>query len=777
MLRLNQNNLEEYLKKTEAEKIYMKKINSINMSFTSLLTSIQSVFSTYDYQLSTIANSLNVLNGNTNILSSSITNLRNSHLSLLSSFTSYTSSYDGVINSIVSSIGSLNTHSSWVDSQIDSLWSALTQSTTETLDYNYWKEFNKASQETYPDYNIGYTIVDNEQFGYSDFMTKSTILNPLKKSYVFNENVIQTSGGNWTFEMNGMDRIGLIFPSATDTSNPYNSNYQYSTHMNLLKASVGTLDVMMKHEYSDLNTNLSITCNELNLINKGDGKDYNLISTNIDCSKINLINYVHNNNTNYYSTWILNSNVKSIGNISNTNTIPLKIDLRRAMSPNMERLTIGADISRFAGVNLYEGIALNQGIGPLSLLCDCSITAFRNYSFDCFGYPRISVKANTAQFNQSITLSFPNGTKYNAQSLIAYLDSNVWANCVCNATGDNMRISFENHDLNNNMAQVSLNKIKYYTLDNYQTVSISYNTMESMVISLYNQYTADKYLDNFSIYANRISTLDFFHQAQSVLSFNFNTILTMNITNKKGSGISFGNNFKNTLLNLNSVVNSGTYYGYTNTNATVSAKQGMFKLVSFSAGEYVCSAGGSMENCTFKTISVNPMLGLAPYGPWRYVFATDSFICNSALTFYMNKLEYESAFYHCPFIPLSDTAINSAMNRTDYSCSNGYLFVDNAPTSSVNFRLTGNATSKSINVHIMESQPSILKVDLRGWHPSRIIGFGDSYLFNNVASIYSSSTNTYFTVIIDSYNDWSAYRGFFNPFGDSLSGRIIYNTS
>ena len=58
MLRLNQNNLEEYLKKTEAEQIYMKKINSINMSFTSLLTSIQSVFSTYDYQLSTINASL-----------------------------------------------------------------------------------------------------------------------------------------------------------------------------------------------------------------------------------------------------------------------------------------------------------------------------------------------------------------------------------------------------------------------------------------------------------------------------------------------------------------------------------------------------------------------------------------------------------------------------------------------------------------------------------------------------------------------------------------------
>ena len=37
MLRLNQANLDQYLKKTEAEQIYMKKINSINMCrFTSI---------------------------------------------------------------------------------------------------------------------------------------------------------------------------------------------------------------------------------------------------------------------------------------------------------------------------------------------------------------------------------------------------------------------------------------------------------------------------------------------------------------------------------------------------------------------------------------------------------------------------------------------------------------------------------------------------------------------------------------------------------------------
>lgn len=763
----NLNNLSEYLKKSDAENIYMKKINSLNISFTELLTSISNKFTLYDYQFSTLNHYYNVLNSRVNIIESSYQNFTDS-------FSTYTSFNESDKNNIKNSVSSLLSYSSSVSSEISSLWDAITQQ-TEQFNYNYWKELNKQSQESYIDFDINMTQIDNEEFAYSIMFTKTSILNAAKKSYVFNHNILQTNG-NVPFTLNGMDRIGLILPPATDTANPYNSNYQYSTHMNLLNASVKTLDVMMRYEYSDLNTNLSITCDELNLINQGDGKDYNLISNNINCSKINLKNYAHNNNTNYYSTWILNNNVKSIGPLFNTNTIPLKIDLRRAMSPNMERLTIGTDLSRFAGINLYEGIALNQGIGPLSLLCDCSITAFRNYSFDCFGYHRISVKANTAQFNQPITLSFPGETKYNAQSLIVYLNSNVWANCVCNATGDNMRISFENHDLNNNMAQISLNKIKYYTLDNYQTVSISYNTMENLVISLYNQYTADKYLDNFSMYANRISTLDFFHQAQSVLSFNYNTILTMNITEKKGSGMSFGNNFKNTLLNLNSVVNSGTYYGYTNTNATVSAKQGMFKLVSFSAGEYVCSAGGSMENCTFKTISVNPMLGLVPYGPWRYVFATDSFVCNSALTFYMNKLEYESAFYHCPFIPLSDTAINAAMNKTDYSCSNGYLFVDNAPTSSVNFRLTGNATSKSINVHIMESQPSILKVDLRGWHPTRIIGFGDSYLFNNVASVYSDITSKYFTVIIDSYTDWSAYRGFFNPFGDSQSGRIVYNT-
>ena len=47
----NLNNLSAYLKKTEAEEIYMKKINSINLSFTTLLNSITSKFHEYDNKI------------------------------------------------------------------------------------------------------------------------------------------------------------------------------------------------------------------------------------------------------------------------------------------------------------------------------------------------------------------------------------------------------------------------------------------------------------------------------------------------------------------------------------------------------------------------------------------------------------------------------------------------------------------------------------------------------------------------------------------------------
>ncbi len=181
MLRLNQNNLNEYLKKTEAEQIYMKKINSINMSFTSLLTSIQSVFSTYDYQLSTINASLTVIN-------SSLNNLSNSLLSLSNSYTSYTSFNNSEINSI----------------KIDTsnLYNMITSGGGES--YNYWKEFNKLNADTYINYDSSITIDEVEKITYSLNLDNRTS-QAGKLSYVIQSN-ISNDGLSLT---ENLDRLGL----------------------------------------------------------------------------------------------------------------------------------------------------------------------------------------------------------------------------------------------------------------------------------------------------------------------------------------------------------------------------------------------------------------------------------------------------------------------------------------------------------------------------------------------------------------------------------------
>ena len=150
MIRLNQNNLEEYLKKTEAEQIYMKKINSINMSFTSLLTSIQSVFSTYDYQLSTLNNAVSVLNINTNNMNLSIGSL---------------SSDLSNINPMLNSINTLSVNTGVLYSSLTDVIGSITSG---GVDYNYMKQLNKVSADTYIDFDINSTVDDVEKLTYND---------------------------------------------------------------------------------------------------------------------------------------------------------------------------------------------------------------------------------------------------------------------------------------------------------------------------------------------------------------------------------------------------------------------------------------------------------------------------------------------------------------------------------------------------------------------------------------------------------------------------------
>jgi hypothetical protein len=773
MLKLNQNNLNEYLKKTEAEQIYMKKINSINMSFTSLLTSIQSVFSTYDYQLSTIANSLNILNINTG-------NLNNSLSNLINSYTLYTSNNDNETNSIKSNVNALISHSNSVDSEISNLWNAINVS----VDYNYWKEFNKESQETYIKYENGQiTILDNEEFGYKTNLSNYTLFNPSKLSYVFNSNILQTDE-NKPFNFGGYyDRIGLILPNCQSGATTYNQ----SVPMNIITMTCKTLDVMLKYHWSDFNTNFYVKCLDANLINSGMYCDYNIISTNLDATALKFDNYHKNSGTSFYSSFKLNNRIQVLGPWLDDN-VPAKIDLKRTTLaytnegyPNLNRLSfvgLNNNISLHNNIN-GEG-SLGFGVGKLAISNKLEMTNGYNYVFDIQNNyvgnnNLVNLVNETSNTNQSYTVSF--APEFQVSSIYItnknHVDLNIPTGINSFNTGNkNVRFNITNY---NNTLKLTISKWNALTcsLNGVPYITAAYNTLKDLTIAGDTNFNVSTgLLSSLTLYNNYVSWVKYINSCSSLINLNYNSFENFQITDI-GKGFSFGANFKNSVLGL-SANGSGTYYSYDNDSATVNLSQGLFKLLDFTAGIAKVSAGGSMENCVFSSLDVDAKMGLGPYGDWKYVWA-NSFNLINPLIFYQNKLQFDYAFYHCPFIQLSNTGLNAAMNLTESQCSKSLVFVDNAPTTSVNFRLTGDNTSKSIHAKLIESQPYIISADIRGWHPSRIIGFDQYYLFNNVASGYSALPEYKFTAHVDNVNDWTDYKLNFNPFGDGQGeNRVVF---
>ena len=781
MLRLNQNNLEEYLKKTEAEEIYMKKINSINLSFTSLLTSIQSVFSTYDYQLSTINNSLVVLNNNTTLINSNTSAMNLRLDSIISSINSNYSSIQSLSGSLLDISSSLTSYKTSVNKEISDLWNAIG---ADAGGYNYWKEFNKVSAETYINYNNNLvTQLDNEDLIYSEYLSNSTILNPSKLSYVFNSNVLQTNV-NEPFNFGGeYDRIGLILPDCVSGATTYNQ----SVPMNIITATCKTLDVMLKYGWSDFNTNFYIKCLDANLINDDSNKDYNILSTNLNATAIHFNNYYKNHGANFFSTFKLNDRVQLLGPWLQDGYYA-NIDLRRTTLPysdinysNLNRLAFPGLSNRLCIHNHVDNNGENGfGMGKIAVSTRVAITNGHNYVFDVQdgevgGQHIVELLNSTTNANQSYTVTIV--PDFKVQYLYITVPNHVKLELPTginslNNGNNNIRFALTN---SNNTQSVNIQNWNALTcnMNGVPYVTVSNNRLKDLTIDGNTNYDVlTGLLSSITLKDNYISWCKYQNSCSSVINLNNNSFENFFVTDI-GKGFSFGPNFRNTSLQLYAP-SSGTYYSYNNPDAVASIPQGLFKLLDFTIGTVTAAAGGSMENCVYSSLVVNAMNGTPPYGPWKYVWA-NSFELNNPVVFYENKLEFDHAFYHCPFIQIGHTAVNSAMNVNGYICSKSLVFVGNAPTTSVNFRLTGNNTSKSIHAKFIEDQPYIISADIRGWHPSRIIGFDQHYLFNNVASGYSDLPDYKFTAHVDHVEDWEPYKMFFNPFNDGQgANRVVF---
>lgn len=752
----NLNNLSEYLKKSDAENIYMKKINSLNISFTELLTSISNKFTLYDYEILTINNSFSSL-------CSSVSSVISSYSSLLESFNTYTSNNDSVISEIISSLTLLNTHSSFVDSQISSLWEAVGGG-GEGEGYNYWKELARASQYTYLSYGENpETFIDHEGIKYSSNITNLTLINNSKDKYVLNTNMLTIASATGSYSFSGeLNRLGLIVPPPSTTSSAFNSLLTYP--MNCPHVTVKSCDIKINYPLTDFNTGISVKCLDAYFINSTEDNAVYQISTGLNATKINFYNYLVNDSIT--STFWLNDRVNILGGW-NGNTAP-KIDLRRNITNNLPTLTF-TDFKTARVINLTNGSEAGYGIGPIEC-ASCKLTNYDNYTFN-IKCDTVTLSALNKSNNQTYNLSFPNDLQakyiiFTNESLVNLNLPNAITNTKFVFRGDNRNIS--------QTAELNSFDISSYGLYNVPTLSIIDNTFNKLIIS-YNSGTSDLWIKDFSMTGNSIQTLTFGNRYSLVQNFNNNTINTLYYYDYENKGLSFGANFSNNNFILYSGI-GGTYYSYNNPSAFVSFTTCPYKILDLTCSKLILAAGDTIENVVCDSLKLFNVPG--NYGPWKYLWAnTVEYVNDDKFMMFRYKLNMDSAFYHCPFLQLSGSAFSSALNNPNIGLEHNDVLVDNAPTTSINLKLTGTNTAKSVNVNFINNQSYIVLADIRGWHPDRIIDFDQSYLFNNVAIGYSNVPDQKFTAVVDDTANWSNYKMFFNPFGTPDADRIVLQST
>lgn len=691
MLRLNQNNLEEYLKKTEAEQIYMKKINSINMSFTSLLTSIQSVFSTYDYQLSTIANSLNVLNINTSNMNLSIGSLSSDLSGVLSN-----------INPLLNSVSTLSINTGILYSSLTDVINSITGGGMDS--YNYWREFNKASADIYINYDDNVTIDSVEQLTYSNYLSLRTS-NVDKLSYVIQTN-IQNDGLTLAQQL---DKLGLKL-------------INYSP----LSGSVKSLDLVAGAGDAgcDLH-NLIVT--SIRFYNSGGYfKSLNLP----EFAGYNFNGYTMNSNGMLSLTAANNEN-----NFSNMSNLNLKYSCDNTNKTQ-----------NFYSMNGCEITFINNNI----IRIDPYYLDSQNYTNTVVLESMNNKKLPPCTFgngvinnyNNNFTFSslYFNGAKwkinnYNSDKLIFRYcnmrDGSIENYNVADVTADFGNCSQNFHQLNiSNFPNVSFYNCIGYT---YQTSN--YCNIYEVNNFTFNNFTMPSMLLQGTLKNNNNSIKGEFTHLNIDMSANDHTLklknytagdITMWLKNCNVSGIT------NTLLNING--NNAKIYGgnYTSLNA-------------------YNAVGLNGVNVSDLTIEINNDITNMTFKPWEYVNITNmSFIDNSNM-FYKAMLKLNDPFNNVYGLNVSNPNFNEGINDPDVGMLNSGIIQNiNYGITSINLKMNVN---KVINANWICNCDNVSFIDCRGINPNNILfGGEDRYLFENICKA-NNDTNVVFTVFVD--NDYS----------------------
>lgn len=713
MLRLNQANLDQYLKKTEAEQIYMKKINSINMSFTSILTSIQSLVATYDYQFSTLNNRVGQIESDTSNLNIDISNLKLWTQSAYSSITSLENQTLFLNNEFYS----IKTNTDQIASNTLAL-SNLISTLTGGLGYDYWNEFSKVSNETYMDYAINSTVVKNEQITFNGNLSQS-ISNADKKEFVFNQNLLNTI---FTVE-NPVARLGLKLNS---TNQP-------------LRATANTIDIAAYQNIS-LNDSFNLKCSNLNLINSGG--NINSIGSNIFAQNISFNNF---NTSTFYLN--LNPNVENLINLptayvlnitnNGNNTLTLSGSYKFMFRDNQDET--------FKNFNISSGVSMNKEGGHL-LVSNVSFNNSLYYSANCDSFTFSNDTLGYFRCSQNTV----NGFKI----------------IGCSGTGNNYFGNYFGH------ASISLsnNTLSKATVNNPGFLDMVNNTIQTFVGQ--GNLNGDQFTFNHNTID--VCTLSLGYPGANGYVFEPNTISQLYLTLNQGSVYGFSNlvntsraYFYGENYKVYSLIKNEHVYNYIGNVDGSNIEFLSITHPSFRINNNARINVGSFWNLTIFCDSYSNQ----PVGGWRYVYADYINYMGNSSVFFCNMLNMDNGLFHVKIPRLWDGvegAFQNVNNTLDFASE---VLVDNPITTSVNLMITPNANRK-IHANFMSLQPSIKSINFKGWLPSQIVDFDQVYMFNNVASDLVNE-NVNFTLNVDAVSDWVNYKQFFNPFGDNNPDRII----
>lgn len=719
----------------------MKKINSINLSFTTLLNSITSKFHEYDNkifncQLSIHSNSTDIASLDS-IIGSIESNTNSMYLEIQDIsgiLTAYTDNYETYTNEIANELYSISSNTL-------ALYDSLTNMTfpTQAEVYNYWKEFGKYTQLSYADYQNNNTVLDNEQFTYTNNISNFSIESN-KGSYVFCSNVLTQNSFNFNYEL---DRLGLV--PGNDSCNPigtaryldiklndtissftfsgkyltvsfYNDNTNNNFNYLMWKGATNPL-IDFTHFKPNADT-LHITASRggtiLNLNNKW--LDYhfkNYKETFKNCSGISFI---------YDSNRIVGGLDSYFGSMTFDNSVLLSI--KNDFTPIS--VYMAGDL-RIPSIDIYNNKCIRFGYGNFS--SDVNILNYgtlntntlerftdRTFYYDTYQNFTISNIGNPTFTQDSFCISCMNILTslklYNFQNLTFSL-----------ATGNYLSFSDSKQNYNN----ISFNRCSFTNVD----MVVSLNSILNLSGISCNEFTASLKGENHGLMCNNLTASKLY--------------LTGN--------------------------NSPTIYSFNNPTATVDIGLGKLKIDYMTADKLNVEGGVGVDVGVFNSVYWNGRNGYALYGPWKYVWFNDITLQNENIIF-GSMLKYDSAFFHTP-INLSYQGINNAMNNPEVELTHKNVFVDNAITTTLNLRLTGNNTSKQIDIDWINNQKSIVGVDCRGWKSSNVVGFGkpSKYLFNLIASERGAEVVN-FSMTVDDTNEWEPYKEYFNPFGNHNVARI-----